>query len=50
MLIPKEAETVGLRFPERDSKTPADYMRLSYREEDAEFLKDQKRKTITPKE
>lgn len=33
-LIPPEPNMYGLRFPERDSKKPADYMRLSFREED----------------
>ena len=40
----------GLRFPERDSKKPEDYMRLSYRQEDEEWAKDQQRKTLTVKE
>ena len=40
----------GLRFPERDAKTKADYMRISFEEEDAEFLAEQKRKTLTEKE
>ena len=40
----------GLRFPERDSKTPADYVRLSYREEDEQFLKEQEYLTLTEKE
>ena len=47
LLIPKGSEMYGLRFPERDSKSEADYMRLSYIEEDAQFLKEQERKTIT---
>jgi hypothetical protein len=38
----------GLRFPEKDGKTDADYMRLSFVKEDAEFLEDQKRKTLKP--
>ena len=29
-LIPKEFNMAGLRYPERDSKTDADYMRISY--------------------
>jgi hypothetical protein len=45
-----KADLYGLRFPERDSKKPADYMRLSYREEDEEFLKEQERLKITMKE
>lgn len=40
----------GLRFPERDGKTKEDYMRLSFVEEDAQFLEEQKRKTLTDKE
>jgi len=38
----------GLRFPERDGKTKEDYMRLSFVKEDAEFLEEQKRKTLKP--
>lgn len=38
----------GLRFPERDGKTKEDYMRLSFVEEDAQFLEEQKRKTLKP--
>ena len=41
---------MGLRFPERDAKTDADYMRVSFQEEDQEFMKIQARKTITMKE
>jgi hypothetical protein len=40
----------GLRFPEKDGKTKQDYMRLSFQEEDAEFLAEQKRKTLTDAE
>jgi hypothetical protein len=40
----------GLRFPEKDAKTPKDYMRLSYKEEDEAFLKEQQRLTTTDKE
>ena len=50
LLVPREAVMYGLRFPERDSKTNADYMRLSYIAEDQEFMKEQARKTITVKE
>lgn len=49
-LIEPKLNLYGLRFPEKDSKTSADYMRLSYTEEDAQFLKDQERKTLTDKE
>ena len=30
----------GLRFPERDAKTDADYLRISFKEEDEEFLRE----------
>ena len=40
----------GLRFPERDAKTDADYLRISFKEEDAEFIREQKIKTLTTKE
>ena len=33
----------GLRFPEKDGKTDADYMRISLREEDEKWLEEQKR-------
>ena len=36
-----KAVLYGLRFPERDGKTDRDYMRLSFKEEDEEFLKEQ---------
>ena len=49
-LIEPKAEMFGLRFPERDAKTPADYMRLSYKEEDEQYLEDQARLTLTEKE
>ena len=49
-LIPPQAQLFGLRFPERDSKKPADYMRLSFREEDEAYLKEQQRLTLTDKE
>ena len=48
--MPAQVKMYGLRFPERDSKTDADYMRLSYVEEDAAFMKEQSYKTITTKE
>ena len=32
-----KADFYGLRFPERDAKTDADYLRLSFKEEDEEF-------------
>ena len=40
----------GLRFPERDSKSDKDYMRISFREEDEKFLQDQERLSLTVKE
>lgn len=40
----------GLRFPEKHAKTPNDYMRLSYKEEDEKFLEEQERLTTTEKE
>jgi len=45
-----QAELYGLRFPEKHSKKPEDYMRLSFKEEDEAFLAEQKLKTITTKE
>ena len=40
----------GLRFPEKDGKTKEDYMRLSFVEEDAQFLADKKLKTLAESE
>ena len=40
----------GLRFPERDAKTDADYMRISFREDDKKWLEEQKVLTLTEKE
>ena len=45
-----KAKFYGLRFPERDAKTDADYMRISFKEEDEAFLADQARMTLTKKE
>ena len=50
MMVPKDYQMYGLRFPERDARTPADYLRVSYKEEDEAFLAEQSRKTITTKE
>ena len=36
-----KAVMYGLRFPDKDAKTDRDYMRISFVEEDAEFLKEQ---------
>ena len=49
-LIEPQNTMFGLRFPQKDAKTPKDYMRLSYKEEDLAWLEDQKRKTMTMKE
>ena len=49
-LIPKDVNLYGLRNPERDGKTDADYMRISFEEEDLAWMEDQKRKTLTEKE
>lgn len=49
-LIEPKANIYGLRFPEKDAKTERDYMRLSFKEEDEAFLKDQERQTLTYKE
>jgi hypothetical protein len=38
LLIPNKLDTYGLRFPERDAKKPADYLRISFKEEDEEFF------------
>ena len=46
-LLPPKLKLYGLRFPEKDAGTERDYMRLSFVEEDAEFLKEQEYKTIT---
>jgi hypothetical protein len=40
----------GLRNPEKNAKTDKDYLRLSFVEEDAEFLAKQKRLTLTDAE
>ena len=45
-----KAQLYGLRFPERDAKTERDFLRVSFKEEDAEFLREQKIKTLTIKE
>ena len=49
-LIEPKAKLYGLRFPEKDAKTPNDYMRITYREEDEAFLEEQQRKTLTLQE
>ena len=46
-LLPPKLDMFGLRYPERDAKTKADHMRLSYKEEDEQFMADQELKTIT---
>lgn len=45
-----KANLYGLRFPEKDAKTDRDYMRLSFKEEDEDFLVQQQLKTLTKKE
>ena len=45
-----KAVLYGLRFPDKDAKTDKDYMRLSFTEEDAEFLKEQELYTLTDRE
>ncbi len=37
----------GLRYPEKDGRTEADYLRASYREEDREWIKQQEKETLT---
>ena len=49
-LLPKKADFMGLRNPERDAKTAADYMRHGHVEEDDAWRKEQERLTITVKE
>ena len=49
-LIPPQFKLFDLINPERDAKTDADYMRISFVKEDAEWLADQKIKTLTQKE
>jgi large subunit ribosomal protein L20 len=49
-LIEPKVNLYGLRYPEKDAKTPKDYMRLSYKEEDEAYILDQSRKTLTTKE
>lgn len=48
-LIEPQVKIMGLRN-EKDAKTPKDYMRLTYKEEDEAFLKEEERKTLTLKE
>ena len=45
-----KAVLYGLRFPEKDAKTDKDYMRLSFQEEDEEFLQEQQLLTLDDKE
>ena len=40
----------GLRFPERDAGTDADYLRLSFREEDKKWLAEQQKMSLSLKE
>jgi hypothetical protein len=51
--VMKKEETLrlfGLRNPAKDAKTDRDYLRLSFVEEDAAFMEEQKRKTLTDAE
>ena len=45
-----QAKLWGLRNPEKDAKTDADYMRLSFQKEYEKFLQEQKLYTLTDKE
>jgi len=45
-----KARLYGLRFPEKDANTERDYMRLSFMEEDQEFMEKQEQRTLTVKE
>lgn len=45
-----KAVLYGLRFPEKDSGSDRDYMRLSFQEEDEKFLKEQSLLNLTDKE
>ena len=49
-LIPKPVNFFGLRFPERDAKTDADYLRVSFQEEDEAWREEMRRNTLTEKE
>ena len=49
LMVPKDPVMYGLRNP-KDAKTPADYLRLGFQQEDAAFLEENKRKTIKVKE
>uniref|UniRef100_A0A7S3I6P5 Uncharacterized protein n=1 Tax=Favella ehrenbergii TaxID=182087 RepID=A0A7S3I6P5_9SPIT len=50
VLAEPKAVLYGLRFPEKDGKTDKDYMRISFQEEDEQFLKEQQLYTLTDKE
>ena len=45
-----ELKLYGLRNPERDSGTDADYLRLSFRDEDEKWLEEKKRMELSLKE
>mmetsp|Transcript_39236 Transcript_39236/g.59857 ORF Transcript_39236/g.59857 Transcript_39236/m.59857 type:complete len:109 (-) Transcript_39236:20-346(-) len=48
LLTPKKLDFLGLRFPEKHAGDPkADYLRLSFQEEDAKWMEEQRRKTLT---
>ena len=48
-LLPEPVHLYGLNNP-ADAKTKNDYMRISFEDEDKEWLEDQKRMTLTDKE
>ena len=47
--VPK-AVFYGLRYPEKDARTERDILRLSFKDEDEQFLKEQARLNLTDKE
>jgi len=48
-LIPKQVELLHLRNPEH-AKTDKDFLRISFEEEDAEYYRENQRKTIPYKQ
>ena len=47
LMIPAQIQHIGLRNPERDAKTDADFLRVSFKEEDDAWRAEQDRKSIT---
>ena len=47
LMIPAQIQHIGLRNPERDSKTDADFLRLSFKDEDDAWRAENERKSIT---